>query len=65
MTSDVKLIVSSYKSSKQRRVLNTQIIQETISNHQPFCKCWSTSLVEYISLKDMNEYEWTLLQVIV
>ena len=48
----------------QRRVLKTQIIQKTIK-HQPFCECWETCPVEYISLNNMDEYEWTLPQAII
>ena len=39
------------KPELQRRVLNTQIIQKTISKHHIPYECSKTSKVEYISLK--------------
>ena len=56
-----------------RDVLNTQIIQKTLSKHHPPCEFRKTSTVEYISLQvvfNLNilkfelHYEWTPLQII-
>ena len=70
MTSEFKL--SHYFlliKVKWRHVLNTQIIQETISKHYPLCECSETFTVEYILLQSLYfslnilkfelQYEWT------
>ena len=52
MTSDVKL--SHYFlliKVRLRRVLKTEIIPKTISEHHPFCETRKTSTIEYTLLQ--------------
>ena len=52
MTSDIKLSHCFLLIEvKEKHVLDAQIIQKTISEHQPLCECRETSTIEPISLQ--------------